>query len=88
MTYEYKIVVIDESGKYTKTREQSSLCFSKYSKCKQNEGYVYNLILGKILLLTKYNIDVEIEDFLNEDERNTELWVHEKEAYGERWNTY
>lgn len=88
MTYEYNIVVFDEYGNYTRTTEQSSLSLDKFATSKLNEGYSHNLIIGYILALTKYPINVKIQDILKPEEIDSEAWNYEKVAYGEYWKTY
>jgi hypothetical protein len=87
MDNSYTIVVYDKFGNFTKKRERSNLNFNEYITCKKEEGYVYNIIIGYIILLTKYNIDVKISDALEEDDINSETWKHEKKFFGNYWKT-
>jgi hypothetical protein len=83
----YHIVIYDESGNYTRTTEYSTLNDNEFAQSKMEEGYIYNRIIGFILLLTKYNINVKIQDILTLDESDSEVWEYEKNTYGEYWNT-
>jgi hypothetical protein len=83
----YTIVVYDKFGNFTKTKEESNLNINEYIKCKKEEGYEYNIIIGYIILLTKYNIDVKISDALDEDDINSETWKYEKKFFGNYWKT-
>lgn len=61
----------------------------KHTTHKKEEGCVYNVIIGYIILLTKYNIDVSelISDALDEDDINSETWKREKKFFGNYWKT-
>jgi len=83
----YHIVIYDESGNYIRTTEYSTLNDNEFAQSKMEEGYIYNRIIGFILLLTKYNINVKIQDILTLDESDSEVWEYEKNTYGEYWNT-
>jgi hypothetical protein len=84
---DYHVVFYDESGNYTRTTEYSTLNYNELAQSKMEEGYIYNLIIGFILVLTKYNINVKIQDILTPDESDSEVWEYEKNTYGEYWNT-
>ena len=84
---DYHIVIYDESGNYTRTTEYSTLDDNEFAKSKMKEGYIYNRIIGFILVLTKYNINVKIQDILTPDESDSEVWEYEKNTYGEYWDT-
>jgi hypothetical protein len=86
--YSYDIVIFNRKGKFTRTIEHSSLNLNEFSTSKLNEGYAYNLILGHIFLLSKYQINVKIQNVLKLKELNSEIWKYEKNIYGEYWNTY
>lgn len=75
---DYHIVIYDESGNYTRTTEYSTLDDNEFAKSKMKEGYIYNRIIGFILVLTKYNINVKIQDILTPDESDSEVWEYEK----------
>ena len=83
----YHIVIYDESGNYTRTTEYSTLNYNELAQSKMEEGYIYNLIIGFIFVLTKYNINIKIQDILTPDESDSEVWEYEKNTYGEYWNT-
>jgi hypothetical protein len=82
---DYHVVIYDEFGNYTRTTEYSILNDYEFVQSKMKEGYIYNRIIGFILVLTKYNINVRIQDILTPDESNSEVWEYEKNTYGEYW---
>ena len=83
----YTNVIYDELGNFTKTKEESELDYNEYLASKKSEGYAYNVIIGYIILLTKYNIDVKISDALDEDDINSDAWKQEKKFFGNYWKT-
>jgi len=87
MDNSYTIVVYDKFGNFTKTKEKTHLNINEYIESKKEEGYTYNVIIGYIILLTKYNIDVKISDALDEDDINSETWKREKKFFGNYWKT-
>ena len=80
MDNSYTIVVYNQFGNFTKTKE-------KTHNTEKKEGYAYNVIIGYIILLTKYNIDVKISDALDEDDINSETWKRENFFFGNYWKT-
>ena len=87
MDNSYTIVVYDKFGNFTKTKEKTHLNITEYTTQKKDEGYAQNVIIGYIILLTKYNIDVKISDALDEDDINSETWKCEKKFFGNYWKT-
>ena len=85
---DYHIVIYDEFGNYTRTTENSTLDKNDFAQSKIEQGYVYNWIIGYIMLLTKYNINVKIQNILTLNESDSEAWNYEKTAYVEYWNTF
>lgn len=85
MIQECKIVIYDENSNFTMTKEELNL--NDFIKIKTNEGYTYNIIIGYIILLTKYNIHIDITDVLDDNDINTEIWKSEKKYFGSFWNT-
>jgi|LauGreDrversion4_2_1035121.scaffolds.fasta_scaffold2463011_1 hypothetical protein len=83
----FDVIVFDQFGNFTRTLENSDFNESEFAELKRDEGYSYNWIIGHIILLTKYHINIKISDVLTSDEQKSSSWKIEKEMFGEYWKT-